>query len=287
MTLASNAYAPFRFSTRRLSAREGLTSYRDMLDRSVGSFDVEPIGERFAFEATSFTLPGLGIAHIESSALGVRRAHEAATDGTRDLVLAVVHRGDAAICQRGREVTLRGSGAFLSSSQDALVMERTAAQLTNYSLRRKDLAPAIADLDRALLTAMPANSEAMTLLSGYTRLAFRDGTHLSAEVCRLAVRHIHDLIALAIRAAGEAAEVARRRGQRAARRADLYARTCRLIALRFGEAGLAPGEIAQQLGVSLRLLQEVFAERGETVMTRLWSERVHHAAVLLSAPEAA
>src|SRR5215468_6071743 len=101
MTLASNAYAPFRFSTRRLNAREGLASYRDMLDRSVGSFDVEPISERFAFEAPSFALPGLGIAHIQSSALRVRRAHEAATDATRDLILAVVHYGDAATRQRG------------------------------------------------------------------------------------------------------------------------------------------------------------------------------------------
>jgi len=48
-----------------------------------------------------------------------------------------------------------------------------------------------------------------------------------------------------------------------------------------------PAKIAHRLGVSLRLLQKVFAHRGETVMGQLWQERVSRAARLLSAPEAA
>jgi transcriptional regulator GlxA family with amidase domain len=58
-------------------------------------------------------------------------------------------------------------------------------------------------------------------------------------------------------------------------------------ALRFDDPDLTSGEIAHRLGVSLRLLQKVFAERGETVMGRLWEERVNRATRLLSAPEAA
>ena len=166
-------------------------------------------------------------------------------------------------------------------------MERTAARLTNYSLRRSDLAPDVTNLDRTLLTAFPVNSEAMALLSGYTGLTFRDGIPLSAEASRLAVRHIHDLIALAIGATRDTSEIATKRGLRAARRADLYARACRLIALCFDEPGLGPGEMAHRLGVSPRLLHKVFAERSQTVMTRLWGERVHRAARLLSAREAA
>lgn|SRR5882757_7265287 len=48
-------------------------------------------------------------------------------------------------------------------------------------------------------------------------------------------------------------------------------------ALRFDDPNLDSGEIAHGLGVSLRLLQKVFAERGETVMGRLWEERVSRA----------
>lgn len=50
-------------------------------------------------------------------------------------------------------------------------MERTA-RLTNYSLRRSDLAPEVQSVGLALQKPIPINSEAMTLLSGYTRLAF-------------------------------------------------------------------------------------------------------------------
>jgi AraC-like DNA-binding protein len=85
----------------------------------------------------------------------------------------------------------------------------------------------------------------------------------------------------------EAAKIAKARGLPAARQADLYARTLRLIALRSDELDLSLGEMAQQLKVSLRLLQKVFAERGETIMASLWDERVNRAARLLTAPEAA
>jgi AraC-like DNA-binding protein len=207
--------------------------------------------------------------------------------GASDLVLAVVHEGTAAARRRDREVTVKGSGAFLSLSHEPLVMQRTGARLTNYALCRSDLAPEIASLDRVLMRPIPVDTEAMALLGGYTRMAFTDGGPLSAEAARLAVRHIHDLIALALGPTRDAADIASKRGLRAARRAELYSRACRLIALSLDDPELAPDAMAHRLGVSTRLLQKVFAERGETVMARLWSERVARAARLLSSPEAA
>jgi AraC-like DNA-binding protein len=286
MTATGDQFSPVTFSTRNLPPRLRLAAYRDMLNMSVGNFEVDAVDELFEFRADSLALPGLGIAHIASSALRVERALKAAPDADRDLVLAVVHDGAASTMQRGREVSVSSSGAFLSSSHEPLVMRRTAARLTNYSLRRSDLAPAVANLDGVLLTAMPVDSEAMRLLTGYSALAFRT-TPVSIECARLAVSHMHDLIALAIGATRDAAEIAKTRGLRAARHVDLYARARRLIALRCEESDLAPGEIAHRLGVSLGLLQKVFAERGETILTHLWNERVSRAARLLSAPEAA
>jgi len=287
MIAARDTFSSVKFSTGDLPKGRRLAAYRDMLNASVGNFEVEATGDAFEFRAHSVTMPGLGIAHISSSALRVERRRGVEPDATRDLILAVVRDGTATTAQCGREVTVRGSGAFLSSSLEPLVMERTAARLINYSLLRSDLAPAIADFERVLQTAIPLDSEAMRLLIGYTNLAVRDGASASAEFHRLAVRHIHDLIALAIGATRDAAEMAKTRGLAAARRADLYARARRLIALRFDEPNLAPGEMAHRLGVSERLLQKVFGERGEAVMACLWEERVARAARLLSAPETA
>jgi len=276
--------ASVRFSTAALPRDERLNAYRDMLGRSVGHFEVEAIGDRFDFSASSLALPGLGIAQIASSALRIERTRDMAADTTRDLVFAVVHEGSSSRAQRGREVVVAGCGAFLSSSHDRVVTERTAARLTNYSLLSSDLA--VSDLDRAMLFAIPVDSEAIRLLTGYTHLLFSHGAPATPESRRLAVDHVYDLIALAIGAQRDCVEMAKARGLRAARCADLYARAGRVIALRFDDPDLASGEIAHRLGVSLRLLQKVFAERGETVMGRLWEERVNRAARLLSAPGA-
>lgn len=287
MATAGDTFASARFSTGALPQRERLSAYRDMLGRSVGNFEVEAIGDGFEFSSNALALPGLGVAQIASSALRIERTRDMAADATRDLVFAVVHEGSSSRKQRGQELVVKDSGAFLSSSHDRIVTERSAARLTNYSLLSTDLAPAVSDLDRAMLTAIPVDSEAVRLLTGYTSLLFSGGVPEGPCSCRLVVNHIHDLIALALGATQDAVEIAKSRGLRAARSADLYARAGRLIALRFDEPDLASGEIAHGLGVSLRLLQRVFAERGETVMGRLWQERVRRAAQLLSAPEAA
>lgn len=285
--MTGDAFAPVRFSTEALPLSERLSAYRDMLGRSVGNFEIERSGDEFHFSSSSVALPGLGVAQIASSALRIERTRGMATDATRDLVFAVVHEGSSSRVQRGREVLVAGSGAFLSSSHDPVVTQRTAARLTNYSLLSRDLAPAVSGLDHAMRSAIPVDGEAVRLLTAYTGLLFGDDAPASPESRRLAVNHIHDLIALAIGATRDAAEVAKGRGLRAARRADLYARAGRLIAVRCDDPELSPAAIAQSLGVSTRALQKLFAERGETVMARLWNERVSRAARLLSATDAA
>jgi AraC-like DNA-binding protein len=287
MAASTEAFRQIRFSTGDLPPDERLEAYRQMLAGASGNMEVEATRDRFDFSANTLVMPGLGITHIASGAVRVARTREMMADAARDLVLVVVHEGMAAAEQRGRDVTVQHGGAFLASSHDSFLMQRTAARVTNYSLLRSDLAPAITKLDDALPTAIPADAEAMRLLTGYIDLVFRDGAPISAESCRLAVGHIHDLIALAIGATRDAAEIAKARGLRAARQADLYARARRLIALRSDETDLAPGEIARRLRVSLRLLQKLFAARGETIMASLWDERVNRAARLLAAPEAA
>jgi AraC-like DNA-binding protein len=285
--MASGDTGAITFSNGELPPAARLAAYRDMLGRSVGRFEVEALDDTFDFRMRSFSLPGLGVAQIASSALRIERTRTMPIDTSRDLVLAVVHEGTATSTQRGGEVTVRGSGAYLTSSHEPVVTRRTAARLTNYSLLRRDLAPDVRDIDRVLLTAMPVDSEAMRLLTGYTRLALEHGTPGTPEASRLAVRHIQDLIALAIGATRDAAETAKGRGLRAARRAELLARAARLIALRCDEPELSTAAIAHALGVSSRLLQKVFADHGETVMARVWDARIDRAARLLSAADTA
>jgi AraC family transcriptional regulator, positive regulator of tynA and feaB len=70
-------------------------------------------------------------------------------------------------------------------------------------------------------------------------------------------------------------------------REALFVRACRLVKLRHADPRLAPASLARELHVSTRLLHRIFAEHGETVMKRVFAERVDRAAKLLDAPEAA
>jgi AraC family transcriptional activator of tynA and feaB len=69
-------------------------------------------------------------------------------------------------------------------------------------------------------------------------------------------------------------------------REAVFVRAERLIALRFAESALTPDRLAGSLGLSTRLLQKIFAERGTTVMERVWDRRVNQAAKLLAMPDA-
>jgi AraC family transcriptional regulator, positive regulator of tynA and feaB len=71
-----------------------------------------------------------------------------------------------------------------------------------------------------------------------------------------------------------------------ARRAAVFMRACHTIALRFADPALKIEEIADDAGVSIRLLQLVFAERGTSVSRRIFDERIQQAAKLLSDPRA-
>jgi AraC-like DNA-binding protein len=270
---------PARFRGDRVSA------YRELIRRSVGHFRIEPLSDRFEFAGRSAVLPGLSIAQISSSPVRVERTAGMAADEARDLTLAIFENGLVTASQRGREVTLSGGGAYLFSPQDPLRMRRTASRVINISLRRADLAPMVSDLDGVLMTAIPGGLEAMRLLAGYAGLAATRAP--SPELGLLAAGHVHDLIALALGATRSAARIAGARGLRAARHAEIFARANRFIAWRCDDPDLRPEEIARRLGVSLRLLQKVFAERGASPMDRVWEERVGRAARLLAAPATA
>jgi hypothetical protein len=224
MASAEDRVASIRRGFGDLPPRERVEAYRQMLRLITGGgrFDVEASGDNFDFSGNAFALPGLGVAQVDSSAVRVSRMRGMAVDESRDLILSVYHDGSGLLEQRGREAAVRGHGAFLALAHEPGVMQRTAARVTNYMLHSSDLAPAIPILDSALVTAMPLDAEPIRLLIGYTDLLFRQGVPDGEELRSLAVRHIHDLVVLALGATRDAAEIAKGRGLRAARRLELY-----------------------------------------------------------------
>jgi AraC-like DNA-binding protein len=70
-------------------------------------------------------------------------------------------------------------------------------------------------------------------------------------------------------------------------RAAVFVAGGRVIARRFGEPDLTPASIARDVGVSSRTLERAFAAHGETVMRRVFDERLGQAASHLRSPDSA
>jgi AraC family transcriptional activator of tynA and feaB len=61
----------------------------------------------------------------------------------------------------------------------------------------------------------------------------------------------------------------------------VFARVCGIIKTRFSDPELGPVEVADEVGISLRYLQKIFAVRGSTCSHFIQSLRLDHAARLL------
>jgi AraC-like DNA-binding protein len=188
--------------------------------------------------------------------------------GEQQSVLAV---GDGFVVDPLREFDMTFVTPDNSSKRSLVVRFRKEALSARVS--RPDLVPcAVLRRDRPIVR----------ILSNYLINGFEVADSITPEAAALFEGHATELLAQALRESwAEQLEPSR------AWREGLFVRACRLIKLRFADPDLAPEALARGLGVSTRLLQRIFAERGETVMKRVFAERIGRAAELLCAADAA
>ena len=156
---------------------------------------------------------------------------------------------------------------------------RGIARGISVTVPRKVLAASVPRLEDCFGQVFP-RSEALTILTGYVGLLERDHLLASPDLRRLAVAHVHDLVALALGASRDAAEIAKGRGLRAARlhaiKADIRAS--------LGEQDLNLTAIAARRGVTPRYVQALFADEGSTFSQFLLGERLARVHKMLRDP---
>jgi AraC-like DNA-binding protein len=207
----------FNFSSEELRPADRLPSYCDAVGRVLARMDIEPVGESFSCNARFYRLRDLSILSIAGSAVRVNRTREMA-EGSDKVALVMYLEGVATVSQRGREVSVTRGSSILFSTADPLRIDRTAARFVSVGVPTAVLAPMLSSPDAALMSVMPSKIETLRLLTGYVDLLVNNPRLTeTAELRRLAVNHVHDLIALALGATRDAAEIAVGRGLRAAR----------------------------------------------------------------------
>lgn len=195
-----------------------------------------------------------------------------------DLFLFMNLAGPFTAMHYGREIALDPGEAYVMpcSERGAHVRPHGGKQLC-LRVRREAIQPLVRGLDDRLCTVVPRGTEALRMLSTYLRVAASEP--LEDESLRaIAVRHVHDLLALALGAARDERHLIENRGLSAAR-----LRAARVLVRRhLTEGNLSPAFVAGRLGISSRSLQRLFEQTGETFSAFVVRERLAKAYEALS-----
>jgi AraC-like DNA-binding protein len=278
MTSAAPGFGRLRFSTDDLPERERKEAWREMLGRAVMKLEIEPLpGSPYQAAMTLQALPELDLGTGVYSGMQFRRTP--ALVDSDDLVLVVTRAGSRTMRQHGREVTLRaGEAALVTCAEPGIAVSHSRERFFTVRLPFKAIAPAIGDLDSALVRCIPETSQPLRLLVAYADILLGSDLLGSPEIRELAARHIRDLAALALGATRDAASIAACRGLRAARLQAIKAH----IASHLGERELTVNAVAAFQGVSPRYVQLLFEAEGTTFSQFLLRQRLARAHRMLT-----
>jgi hypothetical protein len=222
-TTPENAPARFRICTDDFPPRERALAWRELYGRSVLRLEIEPLSDApFSSELLISQMPDLGVARGHASPFRVGRTRELLTDGDDGLIFQITDVAGRA-AQLGHDVDVAANEAVLLSCADIGSFTFPAScKVLALRLRRAALAPLVRNVDAMLVRPVPAQNEALRLLTRYIGV-LDEAPPASAAVARLATTHIYDLAALALGPREDAAELGRSHGVRAARRRTIEA----------------------------------------------------------------
>jgi len=282
MTASAN-HAVVRFSTVDLPRQHRLAMWHDHYASLVLRVEVEPADDS-SFEAslTARALPDLHLLLGTMSVTRIARTHSLIADGNDDLALIINRQGVITAAARGREVALQnGDGVLMNFGEITRFDRYSFGGSLSLRIPRAVLAALVVDIDDAVMRLIPRHNQALRLLTGYAQTLLDDDALTAPGLHRLAVAHIHDLVALALGANTEAAGVARSRGTRAAR---LRAAKAYIIE-NSSRQQLSIGMLAAHLGVTERYVQRLFEIDGSTFSGFLLAQRLVRAHRMLTSPK--
>jgi AraC-like DNA-binding protein len=232
------------------------------------------------------TLPGLAV--VTGTLSGVCHAPRpkgAAGQGEGDLLLAVNVSGCSFARHRDTEMSLRDGDALLWTRSLASIgiMRLTPARFLGCRVSRSEVAALLGRLDDTPMCFVPRDTEALQLLVTYARGIAESVPLATPELQRIAVSHMHDLMAAVVSATVGGRVIAEGRGIAAARLRAIMIDICAHL----GDGDLSAAEVAQRQRVSPRYVYKLFENQGFTFSSFVRDQRLLRAHRLLSDPRLA
>jgi AraC-like DNA-binding protein len=277
-----NGAAGFGIQFSTDSERERLPYFREALGRSFTRLDLGPYDDRpVRYEATVHGFDGLGVIWGRTNGNIGRRTQPLLTDGNDDFIFGTVLSGCSLPSQFGREFRMDAGAAVLLSCGDVGAKDYPVpTEFLTLRIPRRLLNGMTGKAEDALARPIPANTEALRLLVDYILPTLRNRQLGSPELRRLFAVHIGDLVALAVGATRDGANIAYGRGMRAARLQAAKA----FVARHSGRPELSVKSAAEYLGITPRYLQMLFAADGSSFTEFLIERRLDRAHQMLIDP---
>jgi AraC-like DNA-binding protein len=275
----------FRLSTDDLPAADRLPVWREAFGRAIAKVDFEPAGDgpfRQAVRLRSFA--GLKLMFGETNGLIAGRTRELLADGDDDLSFTTNLSGASLAVRGGREVAIGAGEAVLKTTAEISAMHWPApARFVAFRIPRRTLAGLVAAPEDALMRPIDRNAGALRLLVDYV-VASEEQAFAMPRLSRLFATHIHDLLALALGASRDGAEIARGRGLKAAR---LRAIKADILANLGGERELSLDALARRHNISPAYVRKLFESEHTSFTQFVLDQRLARAYRLLGDPRLA
>ncbi len=271
----------FQFSTDIFAGRERLSAWREVFGRTVCSLDIEPLEPAsFASDATVCQLPGLGVLFASSGAMVLSHTRQLIVDGDLSFMAAPSCRYLAS--QLGRTVELEaGAGVLMTNAEVGSMRLAAASRFVTFRVPRAAILPLVPDLEAAVARRIPADNPALKLLVGYLESSRETQALTTPGLQHIAVTHVYDLLAVALGATRDAAEIGYGRGVRAAR---LHAART-FVRHQIGRHSLSARSVAAHLGVTPRYVHMLFETEDTSLTKFIIDQRLARAHRMLLDPQ--
>ncbi len=269
-----------------LDSRNRQRLWMERSEALIGPFDIS-FSEDHPFEVHTTLTDFGGVQLVESRATIVhfrRTAQNIADDGSHDFALQVNFGSPPTLIRQcGQELELtQGSMAFLAkgevSASDSVPLETAWAMIIPRGL----LGELVQNPDDLVMCHMDPNAPASRFLKDYMAFLFqRDDFRHDPALTDHVGRTLADLLALALGASRDAAEIATFRGVRAAQLQLIVAG----IDAGFSNPQFSTRELSAQLGLSQHSIQNLLSETGQPFSERVLELRLQKARRMLSDPQ--
>lgn len=272
-----------RFSADKFPERERFDAWREEFVLRVANSDLERLDDPlapFRFDIANLPLGRMLFAQVRGTSVRTFRAPRHITDGYADFTLIVPRH---ARLTTATDETQTDAGAALvtywrPASASFIASSAAIFELYRYQIPR-DLLEAVVDNPDALcFRPAPMNQAALDYLIQYTEGLLLKHEFTDPRLVDRTAAHVLDLVATILGPTRDAAEVASRRGVRAARLQAI----CTYIDANISNPRLDVGAVAKRHRVSTRYVQRLMEAEGETFSHYVLRLRLDRVAAMLS-----